>query len=119
MIAGVYEKFNKNLILKIPSVKAIGAIYPEYNIFTPGTNLLTAQKEDWTYIKFAIGNLKVQEHALLKHENQIIRANFVKGNVGSPPGDFTPITNQDKDLDSLNYDYWLVLLMAFLGWAIT
>ena len=46
---------------------------------------------------------------------KVIRANFVEGKVGSPPSDLLQLQIKIKSLDSLNYDYWLVLLMAFLG----
>ena len=116
VLSGVYEKSNKHLILRYEGQHSIRELYPEFNIFSPGTELLSSQSNGYTYLKFPLGHLEPRSFfALVKHNNEVVKVNFKEGQVGKLPLDFSPLSSEDLSVEKLAHDYWLILIMAFIG----
>ncbi len=116
VIMGNYQQVSKDIILRYKGQHFVSELYPEFNIFSPGTEILSSQLNGYTYLKFPIGQLEPRSFfALIKHNNEITRVNFIEAQLGDLPVNFFPPANLNSSDKQLDHDYWFVLLMAFIG----
>lgn len=115
-VEGLYKRSGKIITASYPNLALASEVFPDRNIFNPGTLLQTAFRDNRVFLRFEInsGEQHGEFEALVKSEQGLIRVQFAEGSVDDALLNFKAINDPQVEQESES-NYWTILLMAFIG----